>query len=223
MLQSLGSVPFLTEIDARAAVHGSRDPLSLIAIWGSVGRLVVGNLTTASTSLRGFTTLLLGYYFAERVVEKAVEDQRVLDVFLKFEQLVSYSRFFVNGDSDFRGSERVQKRLADSSRIVLSADPRNQILGDQRTYGLWGLYSVASRTSGLLQPDRPALTRDATEFVEREYLTRMTAAGLKGAEVIVSLLSATTKELDLAKGAKDISSVLAKLHSAKVGTLERKF
>ena len=62
--------PFLTDLDSRAAVKGSRDPLGVQAIWTRLGRHVVGNLTTVSTSLRDFTTLLLGYHFAERVAEE---------------------------------------------------------------------------------------------------------------------------------------------------------
>ena len=85
------SAPFLTQIDSRAAVRGSRDPLSLVPIWSAFGRRVVGNLTTASTSLRGFTTLLLGYYCADRIQEKAT-DQTPLGVFLRVEQFVSYCR-----------------------------------------------------------------------------------------------------------------------------------
>jgi len=61
------TVPFLTGIDPEAAVKGSRDPLGLQTIWIRLGGLVVGNLTTVSTSVRDFTTLILGYYFAERV------------------------------------------------------------------------------------------------------------------------------------------------------------
>ena len=83
--------PFLTQSDSRAAVRGSRDPLGLVPIWSAYGRRVVGNLTTASTSLRGFTTLLLGYYCADRILEKET-DQTPLSVFLRVEQLVSYCR-----------------------------------------------------------------------------------------------------------------------------------
>ncbi len=54
-------VPFLTDLDSRGDVKGSRDPLGLQAIWTHFGRKVVGNLTTVSSSLRGFTTTLLGY------------------------------------------------------------------------------------------------------------------------------------------------------------------
>jgi hypothetical protein len=215
------STPFLTQIDSRAAVRGSRDPLSLVPIWSAFGRRVVGNLTTASTSLRGFTTLLLGYYCADRVLEKD-SDQTSLSVFLRVEQLVSYCRAFQNpNDADFRGSERVKKRLEDSTRITLSAEPRYQTLGDQKTYGLWGLYSVASRTSGLLLPDRPSLTPEAVDFVERQYISRLSRAGLGGVSALLSAVAPVKKELDLKRGAGDLGHVIASIHSSNVGATER--
>lgn len=63
------STPFLTDLDSRAAVKGSRDPLGIQSIWTRLGRHVVGNLTTVTNSVRDFTTTLLGYYFAERVAD----------------------------------------------------------------------------------------------------------------------------------------------------------
>lgn len=213
--------PFLTQIDSRAAIRGSRDPLSLVPIWSSFGRRVVGNLTTASTSLRGFTTLLLGYYCADRIAELSPEEAP-LNVFLRVEQLVSYSRTSQNSkDTDYRGSERVKKRLEDSSRVTLSAAPHHQTLGDQRTYGLWGLYSVASRTSGLLLPDRASLTPEATDFVERQYIHKLDRAGLAGA--LLAAVGPSTKELDLARGANSLAHVLARFHSTKVTAEERAF
>ncbi len=35
------TVPFLTELDSRAAVNGSRDPLGVKSIWPRLGRQVV--------------------------------------------------------------------------------------------------------------------------------------------------------------------------------------
>jgi hypothetical protein len=61
---------FLTDLDSRAAVKGSRDPLGIQQKWTRLGRHVVGNLTTVSNSVRDFTTLLLGYYFAARLAEE---------------------------------------------------------------------------------------------------------------------------------------------------------
>jgi hypothetical protein len=217
------SAPFLTEIDSRAAVRGSRDPLSLVPIWSAFGRRVVGNLTTASTSLRGFTTLLLGYYCADRIRERD-SGQSALEVFLRVEQLVSYSRTFHNAkDTDFRGSDRVKKRLQDSTKVTICADPRHQTLGDQKTYGLWGLYSVASRTSGILLPDRPSLTPEATEFVERQYVRTMSRAGLKGASDLISAVSTPKKQIDLQREGNRLAIALASMHSPVVGAEERKF
>jgi len=42
----------VTDLDSRAAVKGSRDPLGIQAIWTRLGRHVVGNLTTVSNSVR---------------------------------------------------------------------------------------------------------------------------------------------------------------------------
>lgn len=54
-------VPFLADLDPRAAVKGSRDPVGIQPIWTRLGRHVTGNLTTVSNSGRDFSTLLLGY------------------------------------------------------------------------------------------------------------------------------------------------------------------
>lgn len=81
-------MPFLTDLDSRAAIKGSRDPLGVQPIWTRMGRHVVGNLTTVSTSVRDFTVTMLGYYFAERVAEETgVSDD--LNVFLRWEQLAA--------------------------------------------------------------------------------------------------------------------------------------
>lgn len=40
------SMPFLTQLDSRAQVRGSRDPLGVQAVWTRMGRHVGGNLTT---------------------------------------------------------------------------------------------------------------------------------------------------------------------------------
>jgi len=68
----------------------------------------------------------------------------------------------------------VKERLQHQSGVVrISADPDYQILSDQKTYGLWGLYTVASRNSGFLDPADERLTGEARAFVEREYLPRL--------------------------------------------------
>ena len=95
--------PFLTDIDSRAQVKGSRDPLGLQAIWTRFGRHVVGNLTTVSTSVRDFTTLIMGYHFIECAAEVDLAVSP-LEIFLKWEQLAGYARGAVNNDWSFRGT-----------------------------------------------------------------------------------------------------------------------
>jgi hypothetical protein len=171
--------PFFTLLDPHAKIKGSRDPLGLQPIWTHFGRRVVRNLTTVTTSVRGFTTLLLGLYFAERVVEDHnVDASRFADLFLQFEQLAAYSRVACSIDPDqydedeIRGIQRVKKNLA-SKKIIISARQGNQILANQKTYGLWGLYSVAARNSGWLESNTPRLTPIARDFVEIEYVSRL--------------------------------------------------
>src|SRR3954465_8035498 len=102
------TTPFLTEIDPQAAVKGSRDPLGVQPIWSRMGRHVVGNLTTVTTSLRSFTTLILGYYFAERIADEEQGDGD-LAAFLRWEQLAAYARGTVNDDWEFLGMRRVKR------------------------------------------------------------------------------------------------------------------
>lgn len=63
-------VPFLTQIDPRAKLKGSVDPLGLQPLWTRPGRRTIRNLTTVTTSLRELTTPMLGIRFAERLVEE---------------------------------------------------------------------------------------------------------------------------------------------------------
>jgi hypothetical protein len=181
---------FLTEIDPRAAIKGSRDPLGLQPVWTRFGRAVVGNLTTVTTSLRGFTTLLVGFYFVDELINsgrQSEEDRAAL--FMKFEQLVGYSRFAYGAlDAEhgegLRGITRITERLAESKRVRISADRKHQILSNQKTYGIWGLFTVAGRHSGICDLEENRLTPGATDFVEKHYLPKLSYQGARrGGEV----------------------------------------
>lgn len=168
---------FFTKIDDRAKVKGSRDPLGIEPIWSAFGREVIGNLTTVTTSLRSFTTILLGIWFADRIIERgAAREEQRLALFLRAEQLIAYSRLASGTEDlsgDLRGIERVKARLANEKNVTISEEPTHQILSDQRTYGLWGLYSQAARKSGLLDPHSQRLTPYATEFMEKFHEQRL--------------------------------------------------
>ncbi len=62
--------------------------------------------------MRDFTTLVLGYYFAERIANEG-GGEGDLAAFLRWEQLAAYARGEINGDWASRGVERVKRNLQD--------------------------------------------------------------------------------------------------------------
>jgi hypothetical protein len=214
------STPFLTDLDPQAAVKGSRDPLGLQTIWARLGRNVVGNLTTVSTSVRDFSTLVLGYYFAERVASDVGGDGD-LAVFLRWEQLAAYVRGEINGDWVFRGVERVKRNLQDGGRVRLSIDSTAQILSNQKTYGLWGLYTVPARSSGLVAGDPTRLTVAGRDLVDRVYLPIFAHGGLRHADAVVTRLAKGRSDLDIHGGDRRFVQAVAKVLDRRLSPTER--
>ena len=163
---------FLTEIDPNIDVKSSRDPLGLQPIWSALGRRFVAHLTTVTTSLRGFSTLLLGLELAERALEAKrafnpqLREKERLACFLRFEQLAAYSRRVVHKATDIRGINRVKRRLDEGQSIVsIGEADEHQILAEQKTYGLWGLYMTAARGSGLVEHADARPTESVREHI----------------------------------------------------------
>ena len=163
---------FLTLEDPNAKIKGSRDPLGMQPVWISFARHLISNLTTQSTSVRGFTIFILGRYFANLLVEdRALSREKVVDVFLRMEQLGAYARYVKhNVQDDIRGIERVNAFVHDNKgKVYIEPNKRGMILSDQKVYGLWGFYSIPARVSGLI-PDGPLGIEDETrKFIERNY------------------------------------------------------
>jgi hypothetical protein len=191
-------------------------------VWTRFGRQAVGNLTTVTNSVRDFTTLLLGYYFAERVATDLGPGSE-LATFLKWEQLASYARAYFNDDYAFRGTERVRRTLSAGTRVTLSDSRNCQILSDQKTYGLWGLYSVASAAAGLVEQDPARLTPACLEFVERVYLPVFREAGIPNADRVVELLSRAETRIELAKAERVICATVARILKRRILDNERDF
>lgn len=164
--------PFLTEIDSRAAVKGSRDPLGVQSIWTRMGRQIIGNLTTVSTSLTDFKVLLIGYHFAEKLREEG-QGQGDLATFFKWEQLAAYARLSVNDEGSFRGVERVRQRRGTGRPVAFGEGADCQILANQKIYGLWGLYTVAGTASGLLSDTPTRLSPTRAAKIRALYLPRL--------------------------------------------------
>lgn len=168
---------FFTKEDDRAKIQGSRDPLGVQPIWSYFGRRLVANLTTVTTSIRGFTTLLLGRYLAEKAIEeRRATDRDSLGIFLRTEQLCAYARHTGPDkvEGDIRGIERVKAFVEENNgKVIIDDAPSCMILSDQKTYGLWGLYSGAARLSGLLPAGPVGLLSLGREFVNSEYWPRL--------------------------------------------------
>jgi hypothetical protein len=118
-------MPFLTLEDPNAKIKGSRDPLGIVPIWAAFGRHVITNITTVSTSVRGFTIVLLARYFAGRLIEeRTAKREEALDIFLRMEQAAAYARHVEHGvDDDIRGIERVKRLLQEGKgKVPIRAD-----------------------------------------------------------------------------------------------------
>lgn len=185
--------PFLTDIDARAAVKGSRDPLGQVSIWTRFGRHVVGNLSTVSTSVRDFTVLLLGLWLIERLGEDEGAQNEV-EVFIRWEQLAGYARA-CHSKVTFRGIEKVRANLAAGNRVTVSADQRYQILGNQKIYGVWGLYTVPATSSALVTGSPLRLRPEVRAFVENTSVRALTRAGYRDGNAVRKILAAPLSTL----------------------------
>lgn len=199
--------PFLTDLDTRAQVKGSVDPLGAMPIWTRMGRRVVGNLTTVSNSVRDFKTLVVGFGLLEDVRRRngPEQDTDELATFLRWEQLAAYTRGFVSNDFTFRGVRRVQRQLEDGPVVPISAERDCQILGNQKVYGLWGLFTVPGRASGLLDKDANTLTADAEAYLQttwRRELSRVWPG-------LVALLNRDTRRYSLDRNSAELKQLSA--------------
>ena len=192
--------PFLTALDPEVQVKGSRDPLGLELIWTHLGRTLIGNLTTVTRSVRQFTTLLLGIHFAGQVSSKGTDEDSFLSAFLRFEQLAAYARYlhFERARSDIRGVRAVRRNLNEGGGTVpISVLPKGQILSSQQAYGVYGLFRMASRASGLLEDvleDR--LTRTGGEPAAAAFVERQVACLPRNCQHEILSLIARNGKLD---------------------------
>ncbi len=81
-------MPFLSLLDDRAKPKGSRDPLGFELFWSFFGRRLIGNLTTITSSMDNFAVALLGFYWANELVDEKDDTRRnkkLREVFLHYE------------------------------------------------------------------------------------------------------------------------------------------
>jgi hypothetical protein len=106
------------------------------------------------------------------MIEKgAAGEQDALSIFLRTEQIGSYARHLAHDvDGDIRGIERVKRFVEENGpNVPIQDDASGMILSDQKVYGLWGLYSVSARTSGMIADGPVGLTEFARDFTDKNY------------------------------------------------------
>lgn len=197
-------MPFLTELDPRLKIRGSRDPLGIQAVWATVGRQLVGNLTLVSNDIASFRTLLIGYGLP---AEDAPAAER-LRLFLRWEQAAAACRVAVKDTAAPLGALRVRRALNKDGTWTLSEAPGEQILGDQRATGLWVLYHRAARTSGLVTEARK-LTPTGHTLVDRW----MNTLGSEASDVLADVRHAKRRPVIVttADGATPQAEAIAQL------------
>ncbi len=190
------SGPFLTDIDSRAAVKGSRDPLGIpvdLDPLRSPCRRQPHDGEHLAARLHGAPARLLLRRAPRR---DGAREAPSSPPFSSGSSSPAMPAGEVNRDWVFRGTERVRKNLNESPRVTLSADRSHQILSDQKIYGPRGLYTGPARTSGLVEGDPTRLTPAAHAFVEAQYLPILAEEGIRDGKAILDLLALASPKLD---------------------------
>ncbi len=117
-----------------------------------------------------FAVALLGFYWVDQLVAETSDaserHKQIRETFLRYEQLTGYVRYF-GGATDIMGITRVKARILDESfKISLGLSSEQQILSDQASYGLWGLYSSAARDTGLVEGNDRKITVDGQSIAQ---------------------------------------------------------
>lgn len=184
-------MPFFSQFDERAKPKGSRDPLGFEVVWSHFGRRLVGNLTTITSSVVNFKVALLGFVCAHELSEnqqRPYTTEQIRHTFLRYEQLAAYLRLDSGNASSLMGITRAKTsfdHLQDGKRVTLSSSIDAQILSNQASYGLWGLYSTALRQAALLKGD----LREPTELA-RTLVTAMLGSNSDLKEALKSYIGA---------------------------------
>ncbi len=212
--------PFLTVLDPRDRTTGSRDPLGIQSLWTRLGRAVIGNLTTQTTSWQDFITTMVGYWLIEVAREEKLDVQPI-EIFLKWEQLAAYVRVSRGSDDRIRGIERVRRRLEDNQEVQLSAAPSHQLLSNQRIYGLWGIYSVASAQSGLVSQDPIGVPAAMLSYFRTHVENRLSCALLPDVERLLDFLAPEKRTVDLGRKHRQLADAVASLYPSQPRAAER--
>lgn len=182
---------FLTALAPDERVQGSRDPLGLLPIWSRMGRRLVGNVTTVSGDLRGWTTLLVMVGLVRDRVDAGLLDEADVEPLFRAEQLVAYSRVLLapaGGATEVRGLNEVKKHLREHEQtkapIRLGRQSGRRILNAQEAAGVWGQISSPAGASGLLDRGRRALLPPAAALWRDTFAPTLAPAAKRLTELV---------------------------------------
>lgn len=152
---------FITEQDPNYTIKGSRDPLGFQMLWSEAGRRLIPYLSTVSANVKDFQILCLAFALQK---ELQIADRDFESFFLRFEQLMAYTRYMKNPDHGFNGVDKVKKIMTQNpASVKISNSSADQILSNQKAYGIWGKY---------IRPFKDMNINNTPEF-ERIYLKKI--------------------------------------------------
>lgn len=158
------SLYFLSLFDPRLRPKGSRDPLGSEAVWGHLGRRLVGNLTTVTSNLESFFVALLSCNYAHQAGRAELSEFQ--ERFARMEQLLAYLRLsFPNHGSKqaILGITKAKARLSNNSIFLGLAYP---LLTNQLSMGLWGYYTPAMARADLVDIENRQLTEQGQKIAD---------------------------------------------------------
>jgi len=144
MVVSKYSSFYFTAVDPDYSIKGSRDPLGFQTLWQHQGRKLIPYLSTVSSNLQDFQIMCLAYHFYDNE-----PDTKFVKYFLRFEQLMAYVRLSADTNSGFNGVDKVRKKIRDASKLSISNLGADEILSNQRAYGIWGKYNRPFQEIGI--------------------------------------------------------------------------
>lgn len=210
---------FLTALAPDARIRGSRDPLGLLPIWARLGRALIGNVTTVSGDLRGWTTLLTVVGLVRDRIESGAVDGTTLEPLFRAEQMVAYSRT-IKGSNEARGTNLVKHRLRahDNGRepIRLGTTPRERrILANQGAAGVMGQIGSPAAASLLFDRARRALTPAAMPLWTNTLAPRLASASGR-----ITAILRDERGFAPAGADAELADTLADLHRPRLAAAE---
>lgn len=187
-----------TAIDPDFKPKGSRDPLGFQPIWAETGRKLIKDLSTVSANINDFKILCFVRYFFV-YYKKQKDEKDFLPFFLRMEQVFAYARRRHNHETAFNGSNFVSKLFTNDSYSI-SNDQKDNILSNQRTYGIYGKYIRPARDMGLFEHAEFANTfkkgfnTDVLAIFEKVYSEKKTTLTAIEIEPLAEMIKTISNE-----------------------------